>query len=43
MSSKVKDGMHLKPFFESFMDDDTKFFLELATFASNIKLEVFRF
>jgi hypothetical protein len=41
MSSKVKDGMHLKPFFESFMDDDTKFFLELATFASNIKLEVF--
>ncbi len=43
MSSKVRDGMYLKPFFESFMNDDTRFFLKLATLASNIKLEVFGF
>jgi hypothetical protein len=37
MSFKAKDEMHLKPSFESLMDDDTKLSLELATIASNIK------
>jgi hypothetical protein len=36
MSYKTKDGMHLKPSFESFMDDNIEVFLELATLASNI-------
>jgi hypothetical protein len=31
MSSKAKDEMHLKPYFESFMDDDIGFFFELTT------------
>ncbi len=43
MSSKARDGMHLKPFFECFMDDDIKFSLKLATLAFNIKLEVLGF
>jgi hypothetical protein len=37
MSFKAKDEMHLKPSFESLMDDDNKLFLQLATIASNIK------
>jgi hypothetical protein len=41
MSSKAKDEMHLKPFFESFMDDDNRLFLKLTIFASNIKLKLF--
>ncbi len=41
MTSKAKDEMHLKHFFESLMDDDTGVFLELTILASNIKLEVF--
>ncbi len=43
MSFKTRDEMHLKPFFESFLDDDTRFSLELATLASNIKSKVFGF
>jgi len=42
MSSKAKDEMHLKPSFESFMDDGIGLYLKLATFASNIKSKVFR-
>ncbi len=41
MSSKARDEMHLKPSFESFMDDDIGLYLKLATFASNIKSKVF--
>jgi hypothetical protein len=41
MSSKAKDEMHLKPFFESFMDDDNRLSLKLTIFASNIKLKLF--
>jgi hypothetical protein len=37
MSFKAKGEMHLKPSFESLMDDDAKLSLELATIASNIK------
>jgi hypothetical protein len=43
MSSKARDGMHLKLLLESFMDDDTRFSLELATLASKIKSEVLVF
>jgi hypothetical protein len=41
MSSKARDEMHLKPSFESFMNDDIGLYLELATFVSNIKSKVF--
>jgi len=41
MNSKAKDEMHLKLSFEFLMDDDIRVSLKLATFASNIKLEVF--
>jgi hypothetical protein len=41
MSSKSRDEMHLKPSFESFMDDDTALSLKLATIACNIKSKVF--
>jgi hypothetical protein len=41
MNSKAKDEMHLRPFFESFMDDDNRLFLKLTSFASNIKLKLF--
>ncbi len=41
MSFKTRDEMHLRPFFESFMDDDIGIFLQLVTFVSNIKSEVF--
>ncbi len=37
MSSKATDEMHLTPSFESFMDDDTTLYLELATRTFNIK------
>ncbi len=35
--------MHLRLSFESLMDDDTKLYLKLAAFASNIKLEMLKF
>ncbi len=38
---KAKDEMHLKPSFESLMDDDIGFSLKLTTLASNIKPKVF--
>ncbi len=41
MSFKAKDEMHLRPSFEALMDDDIGLFLELTTFVSYIKLEVF--
>jgi len=41
MSFKAKDEMHLKPSFESLMDDDIGFSLKLTTLASNIKPKVF--
>ncbi len=41
MSFKIRDEMHLRPSFETRMDDDIGLSLKLATFASNIKLEVF--
>jgi hypothetical protein len=36
MSYKTKDGMHLKPSLESFMDDNIGLSLELTTLTSNI-------
>ncbi len=33
--------MHLRPFFESFMDDDIGLSLEVTTFTFNIKSKVF--
>jgi hypothetical protein len=41
MSYKVKDEMHLRLSFESFMDDVTIFFRKLTTLAFNIKSKVF--
>ncbi len=41
MSFKARDEMHLRPYFQSLMDDDIGLFLELTTLASNIKLKVF--
>ncbi len=41
MSFKAKDEMHLRPSFESLMDDNIGLFLELATLASNIKSKLF--
>jgi hypothetical protein len=41
MSFKAKDEMHLKPSFESLMDDDIGLSLKLTTFVSNIKPKVF--
>jgi hypothetical protein len=41
VSSKAKDEMHLRPSFESFIDDDIRFSLELTTFTFNIKSKVF--
>jgi hypothetical protein len=38
--SKAKDEMHLRPSFESFVDDDIGLSLELATLVSNIKSKV---
>ncbi len=37
VSFKAKDEMHLKPSFESLMDDDIGLSLKLITFVSNIK------
>jgi hypothetical protein len=37
MSSKSRDEMHLRPSFETFIDDDTRQFLELVTLTFNIK------
>jgi hypothetical protein len=42
MSFKARDEMHLKLSFESLMDDDTRLYLKLLAFASNIKLEMFK-
>ncbi len=41
MNSKAKDEIHLKPFFESLMDDDNRPSLKLTTIAFNIKLKLF--
>ncbi len=41
MSSKAKEEVNAKPSFESLMDDDSGIFVELASLASNIRLEVF--
>ncbi len=41
MSFTSRDEMHLRPSFETCMDDDIGLSLKLTTFASNIKLEVF--
>ncbi len=41
MIHKAKDEMHLKPSFESLMNDDIRLFLKLATIAYNIKLKAF--
>jgi len=41
MSSKAKNEMHLRPSFESLMDDDIRLSLKLATLTSNIKSKVF--
>jgi hypothetical protein len=41
MIHKARDEMHLRPSFESLMNDDTKLFLELTTLISNNKSKVF--
>jgi hypothetical protein len=41
MSFKSRDETHLRPSFESFMDDDTGLSLKLATLPFNIKSKVF--